>query len=414
MKVLHLCSTDVVGGAALAAYRLHQGLSKGGTGSQMLVQNKYGQDPSVFGSSSWAGRQLAVAKYLVDASPAILSRRGRGATFSPASFPDRLPDEVARITPDLVHLHWICGGFVKIETLARLNRPIVWTVHDMWPFTGGCHYSGACRRYTGSCGCCPELGSDAENDLSRRVWQRKERAWRNLSITLVAPSRWMARCVGESSIFSRAEVMVIPNGIDTALFAPIDRSLAREMLGLPLDRKLILFGAISPTADLRKGFGHLLPAIKELASNGWGATTELVICGSDQSSPRPDFGMRARCIGHVSSQEKIALLNAAADVVVAPSVQDNLPNTVMEALACGTPVVAFRIGGMIDMVDHGKSGWLADPFDCGDLARGIMHVIGDAGRRAEMGRAAREKTMREFEIGNVARRYQELYAALSP
>lgn len=409
MKVLHFSTSDVVGGAARAAFRLHHGLVDSGVHSRMLVQTKYGTDPLVAGSDTHMGRLFATLKYAVDSMPALFIRRGRGATFSPAIFPDRIACYAAGIAPDIIHLHWIAGGFLRIETLSDLNRPIVWTLHDMWPFTGGCHYDGGCSRYTDSCGCCPELKSTIGNDLSRHIWQRKAKAWRGVPMTIIAPSRWMAECAAASSLFSEADIRVIPNGINTALFRPSDRSIARGILGLPLDRRLILFGAMSPTGDPRKGFQHLLPAIKELANNGWGERVELLVYGESNSKKLPDFGMKIRYMGQVSDDAALALLNAAADVLVAPSTQDNLPNTVMEAMACGTPVVAFKIGGMVDMIDHRETGWLAHPFDHKDLARGIVHVIDDVNHREEMGVHAREKIVREYAENIVARRHIDLY-----
>ena len=351
-------------------------------------------------------------KYAVDSMPAIFSRRGRGATFSPAFFPDRVASHTAEIAPDIIHLHWIAGGFMRIETLSRLQGPLVWTLHDMWPFTGGCHYSGECSRYTGSCGCCPALRSTAEADLSRRIWQRKARAWRALPMTIVTPSRWMAECASASSLFSEADIRVIPNGINTTLFQPGDRSIARNILGLPLDRRLILFGAMSPTGDPRKGFQYLFPAIKDLAKNGWGESIELLVYGENNSAEMPDFGMKARYIGQVSDDATLVLLNVAADVLVAPSKQDNLPNTVMEAMSCGTPVVAFCTGGMPDMINHGETGWLAHPFDHTDLARGIVHVIENVSRQEEMGIKAREKVVKDYGESIVARRHIGLYEEL--
>ncbi|OGU15536.1 MAG: hypothetical protein A2076_12775 [Geobacteraceae bacterium GWC2_53_11] len=411
MKVLHLSTSDMTGGAARAAFRLHRGLVESGIHSRMLVQNKSGTDTLVAGSDTRWGRYLAMLKYTVDSLPAIISRRGRGATFSPALFPDRIARHVAGIAPDINHLHWIAGGFMKVETLPHLHGPLVWTLHDMWPFTGGCHYSSECSRYTDSCGCCPALGSSAEDDLSRRIWQRKARAWRALPLTLITPSRWMAECAAMSSLFSEADIRVIPNGINTTLFHPGDRSMARKILGLPLDRRLILFGAMSPTSDPRKGLQHLLPALKDLANNGWGERAELLVYGGSLSEKTPDFGIKARPMGQVSD-ETLVLLNCAADVLVAPSTQDNLPNTVMEAMACGTPAVAFKIGGMPDMIDHGESGWLAHPFDHKDLARGIIHVIENAGHREKMGKQARKKIVREYAENIVARRHINLYEEL--
>jgi glycosyltransferase involved in cell wall biosynthesis len=412
VKVLHLSTSDINGGAARAAFRLHHGLLESGVNSRMLVQTKYGNDALIAGSDTQFGRFLAKLKYAVDSLPAIISRRGRGATFTPAIFPDRVASYVTGVAPDIIHLHWIAGGFMRIETLSDLKGPIVWTLHDMWPFTGGCHYDGECRRYTGLCGCCPELRSTFENDLSRRIWQRKAIAWRGVPMTVIAPSRWMAECAAASSLFSKADIRVIPNGINTTLFHPSDRSTARKILGLPQDRRLILFGAMSPTGDPRKGFQHLLPAIKDLANNGWGEKIELLVYGECNSKEMPDFGMKIRYMGQVSDDAALALLNAAADVLVAPSTQDNLPNTVMEAMACGTPVVAFKIGGMADMIDHGETGWLALPFDHRGLARGIVHVIENAGRHEEMGTKARKKIVRDYDECIVARRHIDLYEEL--
>jgi len=412
VKILHLSTTDREGGAALAANRLHRGLLGCQVDSRMLVQSKLGSDPTVTGSETALGRLAARVRYQLDSLPALISRRRRGTTFTPALLPDRLAGQIAGIAPDLVHLHWVAGGFLRLENLARFNRPLVWTLHDMWPFTGGCHYCGACRGYTGSCGFCPELDSSRESDLSRRIWRRKARAWRDLPLTIVAPSRWMAQCARESSLFAGARITVLPNGIDTSLFQPGDRRAAREILGLPQDRRLVLFGAMSPTAEPRKGFGHLRAALGELGAQGWGDRTELVVYGASDARHRPDFGLPTRYVGHVSDQARMALLNVAADLVVAPSAQDNLPNTVLEALSCGTPVVAFSIGGMPDLIEHGVTGWLCQPLDHQDLARGIAQVIGDPALRQTLGQQARAKVEREFSESLVARRHLELYEKL--
>lgn len=412
MKVLHLSTSDINGGAARAAFRLHRGLLESGVHSRMLVQNKYGNDSFVTGSGSQLGRLVALLKYAVDSMPAILSRGSRGATFSSAILPDRLARNAARIAPDLIHLHWIAGGFIRIETLSHLNMPLVWTLHDMWPFTGGCHYGGECNRYTGSCGCCPELRSTVENDLSRRIWQRKAKAWQRVPMVIITPSHWMAECARASSLFAEADIRVIPNGINTTLFQPVDRSSARKKLGLPQDRLLILFGAMSPAGEHRKGFQYLQSALRELAANGWGERAELLVYGAKPPEKTPDFGMKARYMGQVSDDGVLRLINSAADVFVAPSIQDNLPNTVMEAMACGTPVVAFRIGGMPDMIDHGETGWLASPFDHKDLARGIIHVLENVGSDNKMGMRAREKTVGCFSEMITAQRHLDLYREL--
>ena len=411
MKVLHLSARDIEGGAARAAYRLHRGLLNYDVYSRMHVQFKCDVDPLISGLEGRIGRFFAEISYLADSIPVFYSRYKRGNTFSPAILPDRVIRHVEMIAPDIIHLHWISGGFIRLETIPALKYPIVWTFHDMWPFTGGCHFSGECIRYSGSCGLCPELSSKREDDLSRKIWRRKAHAWQELPLTIIVPSLWMAQCVRMSSLFSQVETNVIPNCIDIKIFRPQSALKAREILGLPCDRQLILFGAMSPR-DPRKGFRHLLPAIKDLVKNGWGETTELIIFGTDKSRTKPDFGMKAYYMGHVCDEHTMALLYTAADVFVAPSIQDNLPNTVMEALACGTPVVAFNTGGMPEMIDHRETGWLAHPFDYRDIAKGIIHVIEDVERREIMGRLAREKVVRNYAEDIVIRQHMKLYDSL--
>lgn len=412
MKVLHLSTTDVEGGAARAAYRLHRGLLGCGVESRMLVQTKYGSDPLVSGAGTTIGRNAALLKYLADSLPVMLSRRRRGATFSPAGLPDRLAGKAAGMAPDLLHLHWTAGGFLRVETVGEFTAPVVWTLHDMWPFTGGCHYSAGCTRYTGSCGCCPQLDSSIEKDLSRRIWARKKRAWRQVPLTVIAPSRWMADCAKASSLFGTADIRVLPNGIDTTLFRPCSQTKARETLRLPQDKRLILFGAMDPTGDPRKGFQHLRHACRDLAGEGLAGSVELVVYGATPAGTPPDLGLKAHYLGRVTDDTTMALLYSAADVFVASSLEDNLPNTVMEALACGTPAVAFRVGGIVDLIEQGETGWLAEPFDHRELARGIVYLLEDALRRIAMGRRAREGVVRRFASEVVARRHLDLYQEL--
>ena len=177
----------------------------------------------------------------------------------------------------MINLHWINGGYLKIGTIAKFKKPIVWTLHDMWAFTGGCHYNVDCTNYTTSCGNCPQLHSHKETDLSRWIWKRKARAWQNLNLTIVTPSHWLAKCAASSSLLKNVRIEVIPNGLDTKQYKPIEKSLARSILGLPEDKQLILFGAMSATSDPRKGFNFLQSALQNLSQSGWGEQVELVV-----------------------------------------------------------------------------------------------------------------------------------------
>ncbi|WP_287293429.1 glycosyltransferase family 4 protein [Moorena sp. SIO2C4] len=352
MKTLIVSSFDISGGAARAAYRLHQGLQSINLDSQILVQEKFSHDQTVIGPTIKLKEGLARMRWTFGALPQKLYPQREDTTFTTQWLPDAVVPKVARLQPDIINLHWICAGYVQIETIAKLKRPIVWTLHDMWPFTGGCHYNHDCDRYTASCGACPQLHSSKDWDLSRWVWQRKAKAWRNLDLTVVALSSWLAKCASASSLFQDLRIELIPNGIDTQKYRPIHQQVARELLSLPQDKQLILFGAVNATSDKRKGFELLQPALQELSQSGWRDQLELVIFGDSQPDNPPEFGFKTHYLGTLSDDLSLALVYAAADVFVAPSLQDNLPNTVMEAIACGTPCVAFNIGGMPDLIDR--------------------------------------------------------------
>jgi glycosyltransferase involved in cell wall biosynthesis len=375
----------------------------------MLVQLRLGEDPTVIGGETAQERGLARARPHLDSILLRFSPNRQRGTWSAAWLPSNVRRNINRQDPDIVHLHWICGGYVPVQALRALGRPLVWTLHDMWPFTGGCHYSGDCTRYEQSCGACPQLNSAHTPDLSRWVWNRKKRQWRQLQLTAVGISHWLAHCARCSSLFRNVTVEVIPNGLDLQLYRPVGRQLARSLLGLPADRKLILFGSMSAGSDPRKGFHLLEPALRKFAEAGANSRSELVIFGSSEPRQGPNFGLKARYMGHLHDDISLVLLYNAADVFVAPSVADNFPNTVLEASACGTPCVAFDVGGLPDMISHRETGYLALPFDTEDLAAGIEWVVDDGARQAQLSQAARTKVEREFELTQVARRYRALY-----
>lgn len=411
MKVLILSATDISGGAAKSAYRLHQGLLTGGIDSQMLVQNKLSDDNTVIAPISKIQRGIAAIKPTLDQLPFTLHRnRDSGINIYSAQWlPSRIVDKIEQINPDIINIHWICGGFLPIEALAKLKQPLVWTFHDMWAFTGGCHYSGECDRYLQSCGSCPQLGSDRDWDLSRWIWQRKAKAWKNLNLTVVTPSRWLAECVKASSLFQDINVKVIGNGIDPQIYQPHPSQVARKMFRLPSDKQIILFGAVSATKDLRKGFYLLMSALQKLEHFLKRDQIELVIFGASQPSNSPNFGFKTHYLGRLNDDVSIALLYSAVDVFIAPSVQENLSNTVMEALACGTPSVAFNIGGMSDLIEHQRNGYLAKPYESHDLARGIAWILEKSERCPSLSNSATKKIKQKFTIEQQTQEYIKLY-----
>ena len=412
LRVVHVNALESYGGAAKAAHRLHLGLRTIGIDSKMLVRDKSSSDDSVVqvnkGLKTLSGLTMHFG-YQIDRQP-LKIYKGYSAN-SPWSL-NWLTNDIAKqaqaLAPHIVHLHWIGQGFVPIQALRRFNQPLIWTLHDSWAFTGGCHIPHDCTNYQTHCGNCPQLGSGRERDLSNWLWHKKEASWRNTKMTIVTPSRWLADCARASSLFANRRIEIIPYGLDLNVYRPIDRLEARRLLGLPTDRKLILFGAVSSTTDTNKGFHLLKPALYSLA-NQWKDSADVVIFGASSSSDDSDTGLTSHYLGYLHDDLTLALMYSAADVSVVPSLSENLPFTVLESLACGTPAVAFRVGGIPDLIEDRQNGYLANPFDTDDLAHGIEWVLEDSERRTQLGLRARQKVETAFETRNTARQYQTLY-----
>jgi glycosyltransferase involved in cell wall biosynthesis len=412
MKALIISAYDQANGSARAAYRLQQGLRLMGVDSQMLVNEKGTQDSHVLAPSSKLAQGIAKSRLTFDGLPLKLYRQREAALMSLQWLPSRSVSTIRSLNPDIINLHWANDAFVPIEALAKLNRPVAWSLHDMWAFTGGCHYTQTCDRYLQSCGACPQLGSQKERDLSRWVWRRKRKAYQQTNLTIVALSHWLADCARASTLLKDTRIEVIHNGIDTQCYRPIDKVIARQLLCLPQDKQLVLFGALQATSDHRKGLHLLQPALNQLSQNGWHEKLELIILGATQPEQPLPFGFKTHYLGTFSDDLSLALAYSAADVFVAPSIQENLANTIMESLACGTPCVAFNIGGMPDMIEHEKNGYLATPFSTDSLASGIAWILEDRSRFLKLSENAREKVLSSFRLDIQAKRYRELFEEL--
>jgi glycosyltransferase involved in cell wall biosynthesis len=400
---------DCEGGATRAALRLCQGLQRVGVDCTFLVQNKKSLDSPTVGPSGRISRIRAKLLPHLDHLPLRLYPERKPVPWSVQYFPCALETRLSRIPADIVHLHWIGAGFVSIPAVFRLKKPLLWTLHDMWPFTGGCYYDQGCGRYKQACGACPLLGSKHRNDLSHWVWRMKKRSWQAVNLTLVSPSRWLAREAQSSSLFQGVRMEVIPYGLDLSLYKPVDKVFARKVLNLPPDRRLVLFGAANAVGDPRKGGSLLRLALKELSSQSNIKDVELVVFGASRGPKETDFVLPTHYLGQFQDEVSLSLVYSAADVFVAPSIQDNLPNTVMESMACGTPCVAFDIGGMSDLIEHERTGFLAKPLDPSDLASGLIWVLSKQGKQLPLGREARAKVEREFDIVSIASKYEKLY-----
>ena len=406
MKVLIINASDINGGAARAAYRLHSSLLNSGIDSQMLVQSKASDDYTVIANETKIQKGLAKLVPTLDAIPTKFYKNRTKTIFSPAWLPSLgLAEHINALNPDVVHLHWINGGMLRIEELAKIKASIVWSLHDMWAFTGGCHYDENCEGYKQQCGHCKVLASEKENDLSLRIHSRKSKAFVKIkNLTIIGLSQWMAKCAKESQLFSNKQVMHLPNPIDTKVFSPFDKSEARKLLNLPKHKKLILFGAMGATSDPRKGFNELSQALTLL----WRDDIELVVFGSSEPKEPQRFKHKTHYLGHLHDDVSLRVLYSAADVMIVPSLQENLSNAIMESLACGTPVVGFDVGGNSDLIEHQINGYLAQPFDISDLAKGIDWVL-NAENYTQLCINAREKIVTTFDSRLVAKQYIELY-----
>jgi glycosyltransferase involved in cell wall biosynthesis len=394
MKVLLLNTYDIRGGAARATFRVFEALKTvEGVHTRYLVQTKESRDPDVLGPSHGFSSFAAGLRPYVDfILPYIFTRKR--IPFFPAIIPGRIVDKINQIDPDIVHMNWMSGGFMKIESLARIDKPIVWTMHDMWAFTGGCHYAEDCLRYTNHCGKCPILNSHRENDLSSWIFQRKLETYGQLKkLKIITVSNWLADCVRKSRLLGNKPVEVFPNLIDTHSFRPHDRIEARKTLGLQPDQKYILFGAINATSNKLKGYELLLQALQALPAG----SARLIVFGAGGNKTEIIGGMAAQSFGHIADDKRLGLLYSAADVMVVPSIQEAFGQTATEAMACGTPVVAFGSTGLLDIVVHKKTGYLAKPYDPVDLAQGILWCMSDEARQNELSLFAREHVMEKFD-----------------
>jgi glycosyltransferase involved in cell wall biosynthesis len=407
MRVVHLSTTDIRGGASRGAYWLHKALREAGVDSVMLVDRKYGDDDSVVEVSGGGKKVLSALRARLDALPLSRYSKTDESYWSVGWAPHRVERAVAQLEPEIVHLHWITGGYVPVAALPRIGRPLVWTLRDMWGFTGGCHYTGPCEGYRSGCGACPQLRSRREDDLSRRVVAAKRRHWQGLDLHLVPISTWLADQARASPVFAGRPAEVIPNGIDVRRFKPTDRARAKLRFGVDPDRPLIVFGAVNATGDPRKGFAPFRAAMESLHRHGRVAPAEVIVFGAGE--PAPTGGTPMRFLGRVDDDSTLASLYSAADVTVAPSMQEAFGKTLIESFACATPVVAFRSGGPVDIVDHGRNGYLAEPFDADALAEGIAWCLGEPGRASQLGRHGRAKAERAYDIRIVAGRYRDLY-----
>lgn len=407
LKVLALGYRDISGGAARAAFRICEAVRKRGVDVQLVAERKTSDATFAHGPRGAWGKLSSLVKTQMDRAPLrLFYPKSTGVWGTNWKNWGGLRRWTRNHRPDLLHLHWISNGMIGVKELGRVEIPVVWTLHDMWALTGGCHYSEGCARYQQQCGECPRLGSKASLDMSAWTLKRKLRYWRGIErLVPVAPSSWLARCAEESAVFSDRKCHVVPYPIDTDAYHPLDQDQARAILRLPTDKKLLLFTAMGATGNSRKGYQYVAPMLETLQKSFSTEELELVVVGSSRPPQGWKTDFRTHFVGSLSDSVSLNLYYSACDVSLAPSVEENLALTVMESLSCGTPVVAFRIGGMPDMIESGHNGYLAEPFEPEDLARGVSLVC----RHPEWRVHAREVALDLFCPDRVAEQYLKIY-----
>ncbi len=415
MKITLINTLDVQGGAARAAHRLHKGLCEIGANSTYFVRDRRLKDPTV-------------RQFIPDPSDsAVAYRKERKAALTAAydAYKDtRDPDIeqfsqervdgdenffIQRPPADVINLHWVAGfvDYPLFFTPERTRSPVVWTLHDMNPFTGGCHYDAGCDRFQDRCGTCPLLGSEIENDLTREIFEAKVRIfdqWPADQLHIVAPSQWLRDAAKSSTIFSKFNATCIPYGIETDVFRPMDKLEARAKLGLPADARVVLF--ISHQVGLaRKGFRELVRALSLMPD-----TKNLILLGiGDKANVPVDAPFQVAQIKYISDDHQVAQIYSAADITALPSRQDNLPNTMLESLSCGTPVVGFRAGGIPDMIKDGETGFLADVGNIGALSAAFVEAFSDLTRLRDCGLRGRALMEKQHTLAAQAHAYMDLY-----
>ena len=393
MKIVILNKSERTGGAAVAAGRLGKALGQAGIQVDKLIRE-----------NSWLNRFRFYWERLIIFLCNHLNRKNLFAVSIANTGMDLSGHPLVK-DADIIHLHWINQGFLSlkdIEELVKLNKPIVWTMHDMWPCTGICHHARDCEKFQMGCESCFFLKSKGK-DLSTSVFDKKLSLYKEANITFVGCSRWLSGRAKKSYLLRDKTVLSIPNPIDTEVYHPMDQDMTRELLGLPSGKRLLLFGALNVT-DKRKGIDYLIEALRKIEKQG----VELVVFGQVKDDIRGLFPVPIHSMGYLSDESKIVALYNAVDMFITSSLEENLPNTIMESMACGTPCVGFEIGGIPEMIDHKINGYVANYKDASDLANGIRWVLEHEDQQA-LSDACVKKVQENYTEEVVVMKYLSLY-----
>lgn len=415
MKIVIVNTSELTGGAAVAANRLMKALGKSGVEVSMLVRDRKADEANVVSvSDSWGSAKLNYFRFVWERLIIFLCNFYSKKNLFQVSIANTGVDISKHPLikeADVIHLHWMNQGFLSLADIKRLvetGKPIVWTLHDLWPATAICHYPGGCEKYISECFQCPMLKKNPFYDLAASVF--KEKGEIGLSkITFVGCSRWIMEKAKKGNWLGTARFTSIPNPIDVTAFKRMEKQLARKRFGLPEDKFLLLFAA-AKLSDTRKGAIFLIEACEKLKEK-YQDRIEIVLMGNSSEELISQFPFKVNTLGYISDQDSMVSAYACADMFVIPSLEDNLPNTIMESMACGTPCVGFETGGIPEMIDHLKNGYVAKYKDTDDLAQGIEWVLDD--RESLQIRDACIRKVREcYQESIIAEKYIALYQSL--
>ncbi|WP_240186752.1 glycosyltransferase [Pedobacter namyangjuensis] len=417
LKVVHLNTYDGNGGAGRACLRLSDALNENGVQSEVIVYYKFGKNSKVssFTNGIFA-KAMAVFNIMAERYLAKILVKAVKTPFSLQWFGKSIINHPKLKEADVIHLHWVNHGFLTPKFLAELDeleKPVVWTFHDSNAFTGGCHVRYTCENFHQQCGNCPVLRLSGKTDISNKNWLRKQKAYSEFNFHIVAPSNWMANSVKQSSLLGIRNVSVVPNTIEIDVFKPYVKAEAKQILKIPANHFVLMSGFMPSKNDKHKGTQYLIDALNELARRPEipNEQIELVIFGNKDEKNMPEFPFKTTFLGTINKDEHLAKCYAAADAFITPSLEDNLPNTVMESLACATPVIAFKTGGIPDMVSHLQNGYLADYKSSTDLADGVEWLFLHEDKEAVQ-KEARRTILNRFAPAVIATQHEEIYQTL--
>jgi glycosyltransferase involved in cell wall biosynthesis len=416
MKILILSTFERTGGAAVAANRLMQALNKTGHQAKMLVRDRQTDDPNVVSiNTSWWKRKINFIRFAYERWVIFIHNRFSRKNLFQVSIANTGTDISKHPLvkeADIINLHWINQGFLSLKNirqLTQLRKPVIWTMQDQWSIGGICHYTGQCRKYITQCTFCNMLVRPGQTDIAHKTFLKKKTILNDAKIHFVGSSEWITETAKQNAIYQNATYSAIPCPIDENMFFRKDKMDCITKFNLPVDKKLVLFAA-AKLSDARKGMSHFIEACKHLKKQN----IEIVFLGGKIDENLLDtIPLTAHILGYMHTYTDISAAYSACDVFVIPSLEDNLPNTIMESMACGTPCVGFNVGGIPEMIDHKQNGYVAEYKNAEDLAKGIEWVLENT-EKLNLSDACVKKVKENYREDIVAGKYIELYENLLP